>query len=130
MQFEQWLTNPLSVKLNFQRTEIGSKRVFSKPVTNADLMLNGYLTPDFKLSPYAALGGGLLAFDNQPEFTDNQVFPTLSAEAGLDYRISRTLGIKVGFNYRYLIDDGVDGVQVGSIHDQQWNVITGISIYP
>ena len=130
-QLEQPLVStPLAVKLNYQRSSIGSQNVFSEPVNNIDLMLSGYLTPDFKLSPYVGVGGGVLAFDQKPSFADNQFFPTLSAEAGLDYRFSNTLGIKVGVNYRYLISDGVDGVTLGTIHDQQWNIITGISIYP
>ncbi len=130
LQAEQWLTNPITAKLNIQRSEIGAERVFSNPVTNVDLMVNGYLTPSFKLSPYASIGGGFLAYDQEPEFTSQQFYPTLSAEAGFDYRFSDTIGLKIGVNYRYLIEDGVDGVDVGSVHDQQWNIMTGISIYP
>jgi curli production assembly/transport component CsgG len=128
LQFEQWITNPLSVKMSFQRSSIGSKRVFSMPVTNAEILLNGYLTPEFKLSPYVGLGGGVLSYDEIPEFTDTQTFPTLTAEAGIDYRFTNTIGVKIGFNYRYLVQDGVDGIEIGSIHDQQWNIITGISL--
>ena len=131
LQFEQSMSSTyLSLKLNYQRSQIGSQRVFSEPVNNIDVLVNGYLTPEFKLSPFVGLGGGVLAYDNEPEFTDSRFFPTLSAEAGLDYRFSDTIGLKIGLNYRYLISDGVDGIKVGSIHDQQWNILTGISIYP
>lgn len=130
LQAEHWLTSPLSAKLNIQRSEIGVERVFSNPVTNVDLMMNAYLTPSFKLSPYASIGGGLLAYDEKPEYAEDQIYPTLSAEAGFDYRLSKNLGFKIGVNYRYLINDGVDGVDLGSIHDQQWNIMTGISFYP
>ena len=128
VQFEQWLTNPLSLKLNMQRSEIGVERIFSNPITNIDLLVNGYFTPSLKFSPYVGLGGGLLAYDNEPEFTNDQVFPTLTAEGGLDYRVSNTFGLKVGVNYRYLVNDGVDGIKLGSIHDQQWNILTGITL--
>lgn len=130
LQLEQSIAPALSLRMNIQRSVIGSRQVFSKPVTNAELLLTGYMTPDFKLSPYAGIGGGLMAYDEIPEFTDQQTFPTLSAEAGVDYRFSDTFGLKVGFNYRYMIQDGVDGVKVGTIHDQQWNIITGITIHP
>ncbi len=128
VQLEQSINPTLSMKLNFQRSSIGSKRIFSEPVTNLDLLLNGYITPDFKLSPYAALGAGVLGYDEEPEFTDEQYFPTLTAEGGLDYRFDERFGLKIGFNYRYLINDGVDGVEVGTIHDQQWSIITGVSV--
>lgn len=131
IQLEQSMNSEyLSLKLNYQRSQIGSQQVFSEPVNNVDVLLNGYLTPDFKLSPFVGIGGGVLAYDEEPEFTDSRFFPTLSAEAGLDYRFSNTVGLKLGINYRYLISDGVDGVKVGSIHDQQWNILAGISIYP
>ena len=129
VQLEQSISRPLSLKINIQRSSIGSKRVFSKPVTNAEVLLNGYLTPDFKLSPFLGIGGGFLAYDKIPEFSDTQTYPVLTGEAGIDYRFNESLGMKVGLNYRYLLQDGVDGVELGSIHDQQWNVITGLSIY-
>ncbi|HYW34249.1 MAG TPA: CsgG/HfaB family protein, partial [Balneolaceae bacterium] len=69
VQLEQSLTSNFSLKLNYQRSQIGSQQVFSKPVNNADLMLNAYLTPHLKLSPYLSLGGGVLAYDKQPKFT-------------------------------------------------------------
>lgn len=128
VQFEKWITNPLSIKLNIQRSEIGVERVFSNPVTNVDLLMNGYLTPSLKFSPYVGIGGGLLAYDDKPEYTDDQIYPTLTAEGGFDYRLSNTIGFKVGVNYRYLVNDGVDGVQLGSIHDQQWSILTGITL--
>lgn len=128
VQFEQWVTNPLSLKLNIQRSEIGVERLFSNPITNVDVLANAYLTPSLKLSPFIGIGGGILAYDNQPEYADDQIFPALAAEGGLDYRLSDTIGFKIGLNYRYLINDGVDGVELGNIHDQQWNILTGVSI--
>lgn len=128
VQFEQWVTNPISLKLNIQRSEIGVERLFSNPITNVDVLANAYLTPSLKLSPFVGIGGGILAYDNQPEYAEDQIFPTLTAEGGLDYRLSDTIGFKVGLNYRYFINDGVDGVELGNIHDQQWNILTGLSI--
>jgi curli production assembly/transport component CsgG len=130
LQLEQALNPTFSLKFNAQRSQIGAQRVFSEPTSNLDLLLNGYLTPDFKLSPYVGAGVGILAYDETPEFTNKSTFATFVAEGGLDYRFSKWAGFKVGFNYRYLINDGIDGITVGNIHDQQWNILTGISIYP
>lgn len=131
LQLQQSIVDaPLWIKLNYQRTQIGSRNVFAQPVNNIDLLMETYLTPDFKLSPYIGVGGGVLAYDEKPTFTDEQFFPALTAEAGLDYRFSNTVGLTIGLNYRYLIKDGIDGVTVGSIHDQQWNIMTGFTIYP
>lgn len=129
VQLEQFLIPSVSLKLNYQRTQIGSKQVFSAPVNDADLMVTDYLMPHLKFSPYVSAGGGVLAYDKKPNFTKGQFYPTLSGEAGIDYRFSKTVGLRIGVNYRYLIDTGLDGMSVGRIHDQQWNIITGISFY-
>lgn len=128
LQLEQSLTSHFSMKLDLQRSQIGSQNIFSEPVNNADLMLNAYLLPNFKFSPYVSVGGGVLAFDKQPQLTTTQFFPTATGEAGIDYRFSETIGFRIGVNYRYLIKDGIDGVTVGRIHDQQWNIFGGITI--
>jgi curli production assembly/transport component CsgG len=130
LSLEQSVSPHFSVKLNLQRSTIGSENVFSKPVNNADLLINGYLLPNFKFSPYVSLGGGVLAFDQKPSFSNGQFFPTAVAEAGIDYRISKRVGLRLGVNYRYLMKDGIDGVTVGRINDQQWNIQAGITIHP
>lgn len=133
VQVEKFFSPTFSVKLSYQRTAIGAVRVFSTPINNFDLMLNAYLTPDFKLSPYLSVGGGVALYDEiiygkQPAYTSSSVFPTISAAVGLDYRITELIGIRAGVNYRYFLSGKVDGVTVGSINDQQWNIITGISL--
>ncbi len=125
-QFEVWLFDPVSLKINFQRTTIGSEGVFSNPVNSADLLLNAYLTPGFRLSPYISIGGGFIMYDEQPDFTTKQIFPAVTAAAGLDYRFSETFGLRAGINYRYLFSDELDGAVAGTIHDQQWTIITGL----
>lgn len=128
-QFEKSLTSAFSAKLNYQRSKLGTLNVFSSRIHNIDLLANAYITPDFKLSPYVGLGGGLLAFDKQPVHADEQYYPTVTGEAGFDYRINNYLGLKVGLNYRYFLRSGIDGVTLGDVNDQQWNILTGISYH-
>lgn len=127
---EYFLNDTFALNLNLQRSSIGSENVFSKPFSSGDLMLNAYLTPEYKLSPYIGVGGGVLAYDEKPRFADSQFFPAATGEAGLDYRFNDWLGFKLGVNYRYFLKDGIDGISQGTIHDQQWNIVTGISIKP
>lgn len=127
---ELFFAPAFSLKFNVMRSEIGARRVFSEPFSSGDVMLNFYVTPYFKLSPYIGLGGGVIAYDKRHEFVDEQFFPTATAEAGLDYRFNRWFGFRIGVDYRYLVQDGIDGVRLGSIHDQQWNIVTGLTITP
>lgn len=130
LQAERQLNNHFSVRGHFQRTEIGVNRVFLSPLNSADLLLNVYVTPDYQLSPYLAAGAGVMAFDKQYEYLDRQFFPAATFEAGLDYRINQVFGVRLSSHYRYLIEDGLDGISEGKYNDQQWNVNVGITISP
>lgn len=130
LQIERRLSKYLSLKTNFQRTEVAARDVFSNPVNSADLMLNFYATPNYKISPYLSAGGGILAFDKKYDFLKRQYFPAASFETGLDYQFSKILGIRLSSHYRYLLEDGIDGVAEGKYNDQQWNVNLGFVIRP
>ncbi|HET6528286.1 MAG TPA: CsgG/HfaB family protein [Balneolaceae bacterium] len=130
LQLEQFVKPGISLKLNVVRSQIGATYVFSEPYTSADILLNAYITPSLNLSPYVGFGGGVIAYDQYKRFAGARFFPAATVEAGLDYRLNNWLGLKIGLNYRYLIKDGIDGVTIGTIHDQQWNIFTGITISP
>lgn len=129
-RLELFFAPAFSLKLNAMRSEIGARDVFSEPFSSGDALLNFYITPDFKLSPYVGVGVGVIAYDKRHEFIGEQFFPTITAAAGLDYRFNRWFGFRVGVDYRYLLRDGIDGLNMGSIHDQQWNIVTGVTITP
>jgi curli production assembly/transport component CsgG len=129
LELEQSITSHLSVKLDYQLSSIGVVDYFSEPVNYGDLLVNFYLTPKLKLSPYASVGGGL-AYTNSTALTKNQFFPTFTGEAGLDFRFSKHVGLRLGVNYRYLLQDGIDGVTLGRVHDQTWSILGGITVAP
>jgi curli production assembly/transport component CsgG len=130
IQIERHISHGLSLKMNVMRSVISAERLYSEPINGLDLQLNYYLTPTHKLSPYVGIGSGVLAYDRQPNYTSSQIFPNASLEGGLDYQLNDWLGLRVGGVYRYMIKDGLDGVKMGTIHDQQWNVNLGLTIRP
>ena len=130
LQIERAINNYFSVKANVMRTELGVQSLFSNPMNTAELMLNVYATPDYRLSPYLSIGPGIIAFDKQYDFMENQYFPAASFEAGLDYRLNDTFGVRLSSHYRYLLTDGIDGVAEGRYNDQHWNINLGVVIRP
>lgn len=130
LKLEGFLNPHVSLSLNAMRTKIGAENVFSQPISSGDLLINGYMTPEYSFSPYIGIGGGVLAYDTWQPFAEGRFFPTATGEAGIDYRINNWFGLRVGMNYRYLLKDGIDGVTRGIVHDQQWNVFTGLTISP
>lgn len=130
LQIEKSITRYFSMKTSLLRTQLGVKRLFSNPMNSADLLLNIYATPDYSLSPFLSVGGGVIAYDKKYDFLDQQFFPTVTFETGLDYRLNDFFGLRLSTNYRYLLNDGVDGVSQGRYNDQQWNVNLGIVLSP
>ena len=127
---EYFFSPQFSLKGNVERSNVGAQKAFSEPYTAFDVTVNKYFTPNLKLSPFIGIGAGNITYDRKPKFSNRGYFPTVTAQAGLDYRISEQIGVQVGFNYRYLIRDGIDGISKGTIHDQTWNVSTGVSYSP
>lgn len=129
LQIERSLTRMFSVKANLQRTRIGAGNAFrQEDLSTADLLVNAYITPQYSLSPYLSAGGGILAFDRKYDFLENQIFPAVTVEGGMDYRFNEFLGFRVYTNYRYLLIDGLDGIAYGEYNDQHWNVNAGITL--
>lgn len=130
LQIEKSISGYFSMKTNLLRTQLGVDNLFSNPMNTADLLFNVYATPDFLLSPFLSAGGGVIAYDKKYRFLEHQFFPTATFEAGLDYRLNDSFGLRLSTNYRYLLNDGIDGVAQGRYNDQQWNVNLGIVLSP
>jgi curli production assembly/transport component CsgG len=139
IQLEYFLNPFISITGNGQRSKIGVSQVFSEHYYGFDLNVRTYLTANYPLSPYLGVGGGGIIYERSPvlregttlpngsDWFDNGMYPTLNAQAGLDYRISNNVGLRLGFDYRYLVNEGIDGVELGSVNDQQWNILAGFT---
>ena len=130
MTAERGLNHYFSVRFRLMRTEIGVERVFLNPLNGAELLLNVYATPDYRLSPYMSTGFSLLMFDKQYEFLERQWFPGAGFEAGFDYRIRDAFGFRVSSSYHYLFKDGLDGISEGKYNDQHWSIQAGVVVRP
>jgi curli production assembly/transport component CsgG len=140
LQLEYFLNPSLSLTANGQYSRLAAENVFSENYFGFDLQVRKYFTSSHPLSPYVGLGAGGIVYKKshlliQPQIDSKGwihrgMYSTANAQAGLDYRFSENVGMQIGFDYRYMLKDGIDGVTKGSIHDQQWNVTAGIKIKP
>lgn len=130
MQVERGLTPHFALQARGERTRIGATDVYSSPVNSAELALNMYITPEHRLSPFVSGGMGSFVFDRLFEGQDERFYPYVAAEAGLDYRFTRHLGVRLSSLYRYALVDGLDGVTLGKYNDQHWGINIGLIINP
>lgn len=136
LDLEYFLSPSMSLYGYGQRSVLGAEDVFSQYYLGFGGGTRKYFTPDHHLSPFVGIGFGAITYDRSPIYMNksdwfkNGIYPTANAEAGFDYRFSETIGARVGFEYRYLVNHGLDGVDMGSISDQQWNISAGITVKP
>lgn len=137
LQLEYFLSPSISIVGNGQRSKISAADVFSEDYYGFDLQIRKYITPHYPLSPYVSIGGGAVIYEESPTLMNNDgwfsngPYPTANAQAGLDYKFSDTFGLRVGFDYRYMLDEtGLDGIEQGNVFDQQWNIVTGLTFSP
>jgi len=125
MKLEKGWANGFSLKAGGQYTTISAGEAYSDRISNAEILGNYYLTPELKLSPYVAAGAGSFFLGNI-----EKVKPYGVVEGGFDYKLTNKFGITVGANYRYLFEDGLDGIEQGKYNDQHWGVHLGFSYKP
>ena len=73
------------------------------------------LLPRDQFTPYALLGGGIVV--RQQLSTYSRYVPEVMAGAGAEYLLTPRLGLSVGADYHYFLNDTVDGVVAGRYND-------------
>ncbi len=107
------------------KNKIDDKAYFS------DLSMRLLLRPFNKLSPYVSIGGGI-DFNLKSQnvgLTQEKYIPQLSGLIGLEYMVSRKLGISLSSGINYYLNDKFDGIRVGRYNDFAWGVSMGMKLY-
>jgi curli production assembly/transport component CsgG len=125
MKLERGWSSGFSLKAGGQYTTISAGDAYSDRISAAEVLGNYYLTPKLQLSPYVAAGAGSFFLGNIKKYKPYGVL-----EGGFDYKLSNEFGVRFGANYRYLFEDGLDGVEMGKYNDQHWGVNIGFTYSP
>lgn len=127
LSFEKPFRNNLSANLALFRSGIGAKNVFEDALTGADLSIDLLISnAQIPIAPYIGFGGSVLAYDTVPEFARYRFYPAALMKAGIVYNIAPEVDLRLGVQYRYMLNDGLDGYSGGNIMDQYWNLNGGL----
>jgi curli production assembly/transport component CsgG len=123
-----------SFLFNLGFSKLSADNSFTSDITNADLILEYSILPQYRLNPFIQLGLGALnsnATDRygEPIEKDKKWTLTLVSGAGLEYLVSDIIGLQVLGDFHYLITDNLDGVQSGKYNDYFWGLKFGINFY-
>ncbi len=108
---------------------IAAERSFDHTFGAADAQVLLYAVPRLRLSPFVTVGGGALV-QGSDAGKGQGTYPYLLAGGGLEWMLSRRMGLSVGLQNTYPLVEGLDGVKRGRIHDNVWQLKSGLIVYP
>ncbi|MFD1871520.1 CsgG/HfaB family protein [Hymenobacter bucti] len=85
------------------------------------------LLPRDRFTPYALAGAGATA--STPLLGSRRVLPHLVAGLGAEYLLTPHLGLSLGADAHYFLNDELDGVVSGRYNDYYWGARAGVVLY-
>ncbi len=111
--------------------QLAARDAFERNHLSAEADLTWYLLPSVRLTPIAKVGLGYLVQSYSAAYRGGRSeFPYATAALGLEYMISSRVGVSALVGNDYPLYEGLDGVRMGSIHDNVWSLKTGLTFYP
>ncbi|WP_266204665.1 CsgG/HfaB family protein [Pontibacter kalidii] len=124
----------IGLDLRLGRGKLATDNGFDASINYAELNLNYLLFPKLRYTPYVQVGGGGLVLgsgvvDIFDSFGDSGLMPYVKAGAGMEYLLTRNIGLDVSLGSSYLLDDDLDEVEQGRFNDYFWTGKVGINFY-
>ena len=122
----------LGLGLSASVADLAAEDAFSQRHVAGDVHAVYYALPHYRLTPYLTLGAGALyqsdiATDEAGE--DDGLFPYLTAGGGFEWMAAPRLGFHLALVHVYPLEEGLDGVRLGRVHDNFYALKTGFVFY-
>ena len=123
-----------SFHFNIGAGKVSALNSFSSDITNADLVINYSMLPQYRLNPFVLLGLGAVNSTssdrkgNAIKSGDEWILALVSG-IGLEYLAGKRIGLQALVDHHYLISDNIDGVKNGKYNDYYWGLRLGINFY-
>ncbi len=123
------ITPHLSVQADITTGRLAATHYFEKEVTASSLNLQYKVLPFQRITPLVTLGYGWLNERNSFIEFSGKKHGALNSGFGLEYALSRQIGVQVSGQYSYFIKDDFDGVKAGGFNDSYWKAAAGLTFY-
>jgi len=125
-------TPSFSLALGFNRGDFSLENVFTAKTTSYDLIGTYYFSPYTNFTPTISIGTGLVrrSLYTYGDLKNTTDILKLSGGLGLEYILFDYFGLNVGADFNYLMNDQLDGISNGKLHDYYWTLKVGINFYP
>lgn len=122
--YKRFITPHLNINFSYNKFNLAYKDIYNEGFMSFDMNLEGLLRPNHKFSPFIFAGGGYNAA-NYFEQTATKV----QGGIGIEYIVTKKVGVKLFSDYNYVFSDELDGVVFGDADDVYWRILVGVNFY-
>jgi curli production assembly/transport component CsgG len=103
--------------------------VFDSLSGTLDVDLTYFVMPENDVTPYLQVGTGLRTSNAGILRFGENLFPQVSARAGLEVLATPRLALDVSAGPSFALQDELDGAAVGRYDDSVWSATVGLTYY-
>ncbi|NND50796.1 MAG: Curli production assembly/transport component CsgG, partial [Flavobacteriaceae bacterium] len=122
--YKRYLGSHVNLNFTYHKFNLAYKDQFNNGFMSFDLNLEWNVLPFDSFSPFIYAGGGLNAA-NYFTRTDSKV----QGGAGIEYLVSKGVGVKLYTDYNHVFTDELDGKIYGDAEDIYWRLGFGLNLY-
>lgn len=133
LNIEVFAQKALSLDINTGIGRLGIGDEFNATVSYATCGVKYKFFNLLRTTPYARVGAGIItevenSLDHHPSLKTNS-YPEVSATLGLEFLLSKKVGISGAANYHLFLSDNIDRLDQGKYNDFVWGADVGITYY-
>ncbi len=117
-----------ALNLNVGRGELAAKQFYEQTINYAQLNLKYLFMPKRKFSPLLYGGVGVVR-EEKGGYATKDWIPNLQCGGGLEYMVTKRLGIEGNAFISYMLNDELDGLDMGKYNDFYWGGMVGLKYY-
>jgi len=131
LDIEFALSDNISLEMGVGASKLSASNNFESSMLNADLKMKYIFLPFERFRPYISVGGGVVKGEstNSSLTVEDFLIPRFVSGGGIEYMVTKRLGVSLDGNYNYYFGDNIDELEKGSHNDLSWNVLLGINFY-
>lgn len=129
MEYNRYFGHFFNANLALSVFQIDNGRQFKNVFSSLDLNGQFALLPNDRLSPFIYAGPGIVMSVEDGELSIGKSFFKLQYGLGLQYYISRAVGLKFYVEHNLVFSDEMDAIKNGKRDDHYFNLGFGINYY-
>jgi curli production assembly/transport component CsgG len=114
---------------NYGFSRFKTKDAFESKVSYFELATDYRIFPHDSFTPYLSGGLGLITQNENTAFDFVNVYTKAQVGAGLEYLITKNVGVRASLDYHFIFSDEIDNMEQGRFNDFYWRGNIGINFY-